>query len=114
MKSICCIMTIGVVSLLMGCASTQVSLPPVGPNPERAGTKSSTGDLQVFSSLVGRAEGENPTWHQHSDYYIYDPGRESGEACEQHHRVLCARAPSGITACGKLPRQGPVDGLFLG
>ncbi len=74
MKSICCIMTIGVVSLLMGCASTQVSLPPVGPNPERAGTKSSTGDLQVFSSLVGRAEGENPTWHQHSDYYIYDPG----------------------------------------
>jgi hypothetical protein len=30
------------------------------------------GGLQVFSSLVGRSEGDNPTWFQHTDYYLYD------------------------------------------
>jgi hypothetical protein len=26
--------------------------------------------LEVFSALSGRREGSNPTWYQHSDYYI--------------------------------------------
>ena len=29
------------------------------------------GGLQVFSRLIGRSEGDNPTWYQHTDYYIY-------------------------------------------
>jgi len=60
------------VALLVGCATTPVALAPVGPNPADAGGKAAKGGLQVFSRLVGRSEGNNPAWYQHTDYYIYD------------------------------------------
>jgi hypothetical protein len=28
--------------------------------------------LEVFSAMVGRTEGNNPTWCQHTDYYLFD------------------------------------------
>jgi len=72
MKSINVLMGAGLVSLLAGCASTPVALAPVGPNPAGSRSMVPEGGLQVFSSLVGRSEGNNPAWYQHSDYYIYD------------------------------------------
>jgi len=60
------------VLLLVGCASTPVALAPVGPNPVGSESTSAEGGLQVFSGLVGRSEGNNPTWYQHTDYYVYD------------------------------------------
>ena len=72
MKNINLILGAAVLTLMMGCASTPVVLAPVGPNPVGVKSMDSQGDLQVFSGLVGRTEGENPTWYQHTDYYIYD------------------------------------------
>ena len=71
MKSVCHILSTGLISLLVGCSSTPVALAPVGPNPVGAGGMASKGGLQVFSGLVTRTEGDNPTWNQHTDYYIY-------------------------------------------
>jgi hypothetical protein len=71
MKRVYYILGAGLVSLLTGCASTPVALVPVGPNPAGIGSMASNGQLQVFSSLAGRSEGDNPTWYQHTDYYIY-------------------------------------------
>jgi len=72
MKSIYCILGAGLIALSVGCASTPVALSPVGPDPAGVATRNSDGQLLVYSKLVGRTEGRNPTWHQHSDYYIYD------------------------------------------
>jgi len=72
MKSVCCILGTGLVSLLAGCATTPVALAPVGPNPVGSERLDSTGELQVFSSLTEQCEGDNPTWYQHTEYYIYD------------------------------------------
>lgn len=73
MKNVYRILGAGLISVLVGCSSTKpVALAPVGPGPDSGGSMASTGDLQVFSRESGRAEGLNPTWHQHSDYYIYD------------------------------------------
>ena len=72
MKSVFCILGAGFVSLLIGCSSAPVALAPVGPNPYGGQSTASKGELQVFSSLTGRREGENPTWYQHTDYYVYD------------------------------------------
>lgn len=72
MKSVFFLLGTGLVSLLVGCSSTPVVLAPVGPNPVGPESMVSQGNLEVFSSLVGRTEGDNPTWYQHTDYYIYD------------------------------------------
>jgi hypothetical protein len=72
MKSICLILGAGLVSVLVGCTSTPVALAPVGPNPAGVERPSSDGQLQVFTSLIGRSEGNNPVWYQHTSYYIDD------------------------------------------
>jgi hypothetical protein len=72
MKSVYCLLGTGLVLALVGCSSTPVALAPVGPDPVGSERMASEGELQVFSSLLGRSEGDNPTWYQHSDYYIYD------------------------------------------
>ena len=72
MKNIYLILGAAMLPLLIGCASTPVVLAPVGPNPLVSKNTASGGGLQVFSNLIGRSEGNNPTWYQHTDYYIYD------------------------------------------
>lgn len=72
MKNVYFVLGAGLLSLLVGCASTPVALAPVGPNPVGSESTAAEGGLQVFSSLVGRSEGDNPTWYQHTDYYVYD------------------------------------------
>jgi hypothetical protein len=57
--------------ILTGC-STPVSVATVGPNPANVSDNSDYGRLQVFSALVGRTEGDNPTWYQHRNYVIVD------------------------------------------
>lgn len=57
--------------LLVGCSTTPVSIGTVGPGPYALKTSdSSGGSLQVYSALVGRSEGDDPAWFQHSDYYL--------------------------------------------
>ena len=57
--------------LLAGCASTPVALAPVGPGPYAPRVAGSpTGSLVVYSATVGLSEGNNPSWYQHTDYYI--------------------------------------------
>jgi hypothetical protein len=72
MKNILFLLGTGVVTLMTGCASTRVALAPVGPDPVGANSLGVQGGLQVFSGLVGRSEGNNPNWYQHTDYYVYD------------------------------------------
>ncbi len=72
MKSICFLSGTGLILLLVGCSSTPIVLAPVGPNPVGVKSMASQGNLQVFSDLVGRTEGDNPAWYQHTAYYIYD------------------------------------------
>jgi hypothetical protein len=56
---------------LAGCSTTPVSIGTVGPGPYALKTPdSSVGSLQVYSALVGRSEGVDPAWFQHSDYYL--------------------------------------------
>jgi hypothetical protein len=72
MKSVYCFMGTALASLLIGCSSTPVVFPTVGPNPTGGKSASAMGELQVFSCLVGCSEGDNPPWYQHTDYRIYD------------------------------------------
>jgi len=72
MKSIDILIGAGLVSLLVGCATTPVVLAPVGPNPHGVQTADSKGQLEVYSRLFACTEGDNPAWHQHSAYRIYD------------------------------------------
>lgn len=58
--------------LFTGCASTPVKVAPVGPNPTGSENSTSNGRLEVFTALTGRAEGNDPTWFQHTDYVITD------------------------------------------
>jgi hypothetical protein len=58
-------------SLLLGC-STPVTVGPVGPNPAALENPAKKGQLEVFSALTPRTEGNNPTWYQHTDYTIYN------------------------------------------
>jgi hypothetical protein len=71
MKRITIILSATVACLLAGCASTPVVLSPVGPNPFALAGSDANGQLEVFSATEGRIEGDNPTWFQHGDYYIY-------------------------------------------
>ncbi len=45
---------------------------PVGPPPSSTPIVAPSGQLQVYSALTGRREGDNPTWKQHTDYYVYN------------------------------------------
>jgi hypothetical protein len=71
-KTIFIIVGMALLSWANTCLSTPVVLAPVGPNPLGYRTTTTTGQLEVFSALVGRIEGDNPTWYQHSDYVICD------------------------------------------
>src|SRR5208337_4182405 len=72
MKSVIFLLGTGMILLLVGCSSTPVILAPVGPNPAGVESMASQGKLQVFSGWVGRTEGDNPTWYQHTSYFMYD------------------------------------------
>jgi hypothetical protein len=77
MKSIYFRLGVGLVSLLVGCASTPVVFAPVGPDPVGIPVIASQGELQVYSSLAEQSDdqnqgGNNPVWFQHTDYRIYD------------------------------------------
>jgi len=71
-KSVYLLVGIGMVSWVLGCASTPLTVAPVGPNPSGTESAAAKGGLRVFSSLVGRSEGDNPPWYQHTDYSVYD------------------------------------------
>jgi hypothetical protein len=72
MKIILLILVTGMASFLAGCSSPPLALAPIGPGPAGRGSMASGGELEVFSKMVGRSQGNNPSWRQHSDYYIYD------------------------------------------
>src|SRR5215469_3770861 len=72
MKHVPAIIGTALTSLLVGCASTPVVVSPIGPSPNRPEIQSANGQLEVFSALTGRTEGDNPTWYQHTDYTIYN------------------------------------------
>lgn len=61
-----------VAMLAGGCAATKVAVAPVGPNPAAVAGGTGTGQLEVFSALSGRSAGNDPTWWQHSDYFVYN------------------------------------------
>lgn len=71
MKKMLIIMGAAAAVVLAGCATKQVSMAPVGPNPGNVAVATGNGQLEVFSALSARFEGNDPTWLQHSDYYIY-------------------------------------------
>lgn len=64
--------TAAVVLFLAGCASTARVSGPVGPDPAEVQLAAPDGQLEVYSAPSGQTEGNNPTWFQYSDYYIYD------------------------------------------
>lgn len=67
------LLLLGVVPLMGACASQPVSLRPVGPNPYvEAPAAIGPGYLQVFSRKTAITEGLNPTFHQPTDYILYD------------------------------------------
>lgn len=72
MKKILIMMGGAAAILVTGCATAPMAFAPVGPNPARVQTTARAGQLEVFSALSGHSEGINPTWYQHSDYYLYD------------------------------------------
>ena len=76
MKRIASLLGIVLASALAGCSTTPVVLGPVGPNPTGPQTRAKRGQLEVFSAMTGVAEGNNPTWYQHSDYEICRPRGE--------------------------------------
>ena len=69
---------VAIISLLTGCASKPVVLPPVGPEPAAHGAvapKSSTGYLQVFTATeksAAIASDDNIFFNLHSGYDIQD------------------------------------------
>lgn len=62
-------------AMLTGCSTAPVALAPVGPDPLGDNTHAATGQLEVYSGLVGRSRGDDPAWFQHADYTIYQNGR---------------------------------------
>jgi len=83
---------VGLTLLLAGCSTTPLALAPVGPSPAVVESAASEGQLQVFSRMRGRSEGNNPPWYQHSDYTIYDL---QGKVVERVHNTTghYAKAP---------------------
>ena len=94
MKNVCLFLSAGLVSILAGCTSTPVALAPVGPNPGNCASQAAEGGLQVFSRVTGRSEGNNPTWYQHSGYYVYDL-----------HGVLVSHVNNTVGRYEEAPRQ---------
>ena len=99
------------VSMVVGRALV-ATLPPVGPNPFGLQNQSVSGQLEVFSSLEGHSEGNNPPWYQHADYYICD---------RQGHRLqhvdntvgYYARAPRLVTLSpGEYLVESPAKDAF--
>ncbi len=77
MKTIPYLIGTALTALLAGCASPALVLAPVGPNPAGLTRDNPNGQLEVFSALTAQAEGDNPTWYQHTDYYLDSPqGKE--------------------------------------
>jgi hypothetical protein len=78
MKCFQLLLGIGLISLLVGCSSTQFVLTPVGPNPVGSENMTSNGELEVFSRLSEQCDNQNqdeggsPVWYQHTDYRIYN------------------------------------------
>jgi hypothetical protein len=72
MKKNILIMGAAVAILVTGCSTTPTAFAPVGPNPAAFQATGANGQLEVFSALSRRIEGDNPTWYQHSDYYVCD------------------------------------------
>jgi hypothetical protein len=70
MKKILIILGAAAALVLTGCATTPVSMAPVGPNPAGVAFGTGDGQLEVFSALSGRTAGNDPTWRQHSDYFV--------------------------------------------
>lgn len=94
MKNIGLFLGAGLVSMVAGCTSTPVALAPVGPNPSAFAGPAASGRLQVYSSLVGHSEGNNPTWYQHTGYYVYDA-----------HGALVERVANTVGRYDEAPRQ---------
>ncbi len=72
MKSFTICLICGGALLMAGCHSLLILQAPVGPEPVSDGTKTATGQLLVFSAKEARGDGDDPTYYQHSDYFIYD------------------------------------------
>ena len=78
MKTINLLLGAGLAVLLAGCAATPpVALAPVGPESPGRINPGSDGSLEVYSSLSVQSDDQNqasrdPTWEQHTDYYLYD------------------------------------------
>jgi hypothetical protein len=68
------------VALLASCASSPITLAPVGPSPfARAFPTDGKGRLEVFSRLSEQSDNQNqgdnggdPIWYQHTDYTVYN------------------------------------------
>lgn len=72
MKSVVFLLAAMMVASLAGGATAPVAFAPVGPNPFQGKSAAANGQLVVFSCLVGRIEGDSPSWFRHSDYEICD------------------------------------------
>ena len=72
MKQIPVIIGIALTSLWAGCSSTPLAVAPVGPNPFGVNNHAQDGQLEVFSAITGRSEGDDPAWFQHTGYSLYD------------------------------------------
>lgn len=64
------------VALLAGCASTPITLSPVGPGPVIRTAYAPNGSLQVFSDTDTHVIGDGPPYYTHTGYSIHD---ESGK-----------------------------------
>lgn len=75
MKMTSVLLGAALVSWLTGCATPQVVMPTVGPNPAGQANSSTTGQLEVFSALQLHRDGPefqlSPGWYQHTDYNVY-------------------------------------------
>jgi hypothetical protein len=97
-------------SLVAYSASAATALPTVGPNPYSIQSHSVSGQLEVFSKLKWHSEGNNPPWHQHVGYYVYD--RQGHELQHVDNTVgYYASAPRTITLpAGQYLIKAPAKG----
>jgi hypothetical protein len=72
MKIIPVILGTALTSLTVGCVAAPVALAPVGPNPFGRVNGTANGQMEVFSALQARYDGNDPSWYQHMDYNVYD------------------------------------------
>lgn len=95
MKSLPAILATAAISVWCGCSSTPLAVAPVGPNPDGLNRHTADGQLEVYSALVGRSEGNNPAWFQHANYTIYD---QNGHRVRQIRNVVgrYAERPSSV------------------